>query len=76
MATGSNQSCPEKRAEERLVTTVMAPWNVTLHVRPLASLVHSLGLCVLDYLSLSARLLPLNTCELVCPSHGRRTALT
>jgi hypothetical protein len=34
---GPNQSRPEKRAEERLVTPVMAPWNVTVHVRFLTS---------------------------------------
>ena len=32
-SSGSNQSYPKKRAEERLVTTFMAPWNVTLYVR-------------------------------------------
>jgi hypothetical protein len=31
--TGSDQGYPEKCAEERLVTTIMAPWNVTLYVR-------------------------------------------
>jgi hypothetical protein len=31
--TGSDQDYPEKCAEERLVTTIMAPWNVTLYVR-------------------------------------------
>ncbi len=31
--TGSDQGYPEKRAEEILVTAIMAPWNVTLYVR-------------------------------------------
>jgi hypothetical protein len=44
--TGPNQSHPEKRAEERLVTPVMAPWNVTVHVWFLTFLVHDPGLCL------------------------------
>jgi len=44
--TGSNQSYPEKRAKERLVTTIMAPWNVTLYVRLSLFPVNTLCLCL------------------------------
>src|SRR6267154_1575423 len=43
---GPNQSHPKKRAEERLVTPLMAPWNVTVHVWFLTFLVHDPGLCL------------------------------
>src|SRR6266704_3139329 len=44
--TGSDQGYPEKRAEERLGTAIMAPWNVTLYVGLSYFSVNTLCLCL------------------------------